>query len=141
MRLALGDELLTARRELWTPASFLLAHRAPPPTGTSVMNMAHWAQAVRKSRQSAATLFQKFDYGSQCMTARGLPRTCNQRWALLLGGRRLSCMRPGGGDLQVGASAPARQITKSQTISCLGCAGCMDPRSRLPTTSRPSTHL
>ena len=44
-------------------------------------NVAHWAQAIRKSRQREHPLFQMYDYGSVCTSPRGLPRTCNMRCA------------------------------------------------------------
>ena len=47
--------------------------------GTSVKNMAKWAQAIRKSREQARPLFQKYDYGSVCHTRLWLPRNCNRR--------------------------------------------------------------
>ncbi len=49
------------------------------PAGTSVKNMAKWAQAIRKSRERAQPLFQKYDYGRACRTPTGLPKTCNMR--------------------------------------------------------------
>ncbi len=49
------------------------------PAGTSVKNIAKWAQAIRKSRERAQLLFQKYDYGRACYTPTGLPRTCNMR--------------------------------------------------------------
>lgn len=49
------------------------------PSGTSVKNIVHWAQAIRKSRLREQPLFQMFDYGSRCFAPTGLPRTCNMR--------------------------------------------------------------
>ncbi|KAL4857745.1 Lysosomal acid lipase/cholesteryl ester hydrolase [Chlorella vulgaris] len=49
------------------------------PSGTSVKNLAHWAQAIRKSRQRQRPLFQQYDYGTVCNTPAGLPQTCNMR--------------------------------------------------------------
>ncbi|KAL4438220.1 hypothetical protein ABPG77_010581 [Micractinium sp. CCAP 211/92] len=49
------------------------------PSGTSVKNIVHWAQAIRKSRQRQQPLFQMYDYDNVCYTPTGLPRTCNMR--------------------------------------------------------------
>lgn len=53
------------------------------PSGTSVANMAHWAQLVRRgaARTAAgqAPWFGMYDYGSSCVGPTGLPRTCNMR--------------------------------------------------------------
>lgn len=49
------------------------------PSGTSVKNMAHWAQLVRQSKQRNEYLFRYFDYGNSCETVSGKPRNCNQR--------------------------------------------------------------
>jgi pimeloyl-ACP methyl ester carboxylesterase len=46
------------------------------PSGTSVVNMEHWCQAVRARDPRA---FSMFDFGTRCATARGAPRACNQR--------------------------------------------------------------
>ena len=43
------------------------------------MNIVKWAQSIRKARESPAPYFRQFDWGSQCATASGLPRTCNER--------------------------------------------------------------
>lgn len=56
---------------MWSP--FL------PVPGTSVMNMAKWAQSVRKSRQPGGPVFEKYDFGNVCVSPSGLPRTCNLR--------------------------------------------------------------
>lgn len=49
------------------------------PAGTSVKNLAHWAQAIRKSRERERPLFQRYDYGDVCTLPSGLPKTCNMR--------------------------------------------------------------
>ena len=49
------------------------------PSGTSVKNLAHWAQLVRDSRHGSEFFFRQFDYGSACMTATGKPKNCNKR--------------------------------------------------------------
>ena len=49
------------------------------PSGTSVKNMEHWAQAIRRGRQQQLPQFRAFDYGDECSTPGGLPRTCNMR--------------------------------------------------------------
>jgi lysosomal acid lipase/cholesteryl ester hydrolase len=49
------------------------------PSGTSVKNMAHWAQLVRQSAEFTAFLFRRYDYGSVCVDRRGGPRNCNRR--------------------------------------------------------------
>jgi len=46
------------------------------PSGTSVQNMAHWAQAVRNPNPQAMGYY---DYGTQCRTLLQLPRPCNQK--------------------------------------------------------------
>ena len=49
------------------------------PSGTSVKNMMHWGQLVRRASESDAQTFAKFDYGEECETASGQRRDCNQR--------------------------------------------------------------
>lgn len=49
------------------------------PSGTSVKNMAHWAQLIRQSAELQRPLFRRYDYGSSCTTATGSPRNCNRR--------------------------------------------------------------
>lgn len=60
-------------------------HQHPPAllcAGTSVKNLAHWAQAIRRSRERRHPLFEMYDYGHSCVTPRGLPQTCNMRRGL-----------------------------------------------------------
>jgi len=60
------------------------------PSGTSVKNMAHWAQLIRQSGEERTSLFRRFDYGHTCLTTTtgttgplengvGSPRNCNKR--------------------------------------------------------------
>lgn len=49
------------------------------PSGTSVKNMAHWAQAARQSAQRSEPLFRRYDYGTACLSPTGAPQNCNQR--------------------------------------------------------------
>jgi hypothetical protein len=49
------------------------------PSGTSVKNMMHWGQLVRRASESDAQTFAMFDYGEECETASGQTRDCNQR--------------------------------------------------------------
>jgi len=55
------------------------------PSGTSVKNMAHWAQLIRQSKEERTSLFRRFDYGNKCFTTRpsrngvDTPQNCNKR--------------------------------------------------------------
>lgn len=49
------------------------------PSGTSVKNMAHWAQLVRGSAEQQLPLFRRYDYGMACVLPSGTPRNCNRR--------------------------------------------------------------
>ena len=49
------------------------------PSGTSVKNVAHWAQLIRKSAEERAFLFRRYDYGSVCVSTGGAPRNCNMK--------------------------------------------------------------
>lgn len=49
------------------------------PSGTSVKNMAHWAQLVRGKSGYQSPTFARYDYGQNCFKATGHPRNCNQR--------------------------------------------------------------
>ncbi|KAI8109762.1 hypothetical protein M9434_001041 [Picochlorum sp. BPE23] len=49
------------------------------PSGTSVKNMRHWAQQVRRAEETAGYQFCKFDYGDVCTTPSGAMMDCNQR--------------------------------------------------------------
>lgn len=58
------------------------------PSGTSVKNMAHWAQLIRQSGEERTSLFRRYDYGNTCFTTArtsplenglGSPRNCNKR--------------------------------------------------------------
>eukprot|EP00890_Picochlorum_soloecismus_P005702 jgi/Picsp_1/6132/NSC_03486-R1_carboxylic ester hydrolase len=49
------------------------------PSGTSVKNMMHWGQLVRRASESDVQTFAMFDYGEECETASGQRRDCNQR--------------------------------------------------------------
>jgi pimeloyl-ACP methyl ester carboxylesterase len=49
------------------------------PSGTSVKNMRHWAQHVRRAQKTKTYTFTKFDYGDVCSTPSGWPINCNQR--------------------------------------------------------------
>ena len=45
--------------------------------GTSVQNMVHWAQGVRRKVEDTPK-FAKYDYGKDCFDAFGSARPCNQ---------------------------------------------------------------
>jgi hypothetical protein len=51
------------------------------PSGTSVKNMAHWAQLIRQSGEERTSLFRRYDYGNTCSTATShkMPQNCNER--------------------------------------------------------------
>lgn len=49
------------------------------PSGTSVKNMAHWAQLIRQSAEERTGLFRRYDYGTACTTSSGASRDCNRR--------------------------------------------------------------
>lgn len=49
------------------------------PSGTSVKNMAHWAQLVRQSAEHGKPLFRRYDYGTACASPAGRPQSCNRR--------------------------------------------------------------
>jgi pimeloyl-ACP methyl ester carboxylesterase len=49
------------------------------PSGTSVKNMAHWAQLIRQSSEEQSFLFRRYNYGNQCSTSTGNPKNCNTR--------------------------------------------------------------
>lgn len=49
------------------------------PSGTSVKNIRHWAQHVRRAGETGLFEFKKFDYGEACETPAGSPLNCNQR--------------------------------------------------------------
>lgn len=49
------------------------------PSGTSVKNIRHWAQQVRRAEDSGGYQFCKFDYGDVCTTPCGAKIDCNQR--------------------------------------------------------------
>jgi pimeloyl-ACP methyl ester carboxylesterase len=49
------------------------------PSGTSVKNMAHWAQLIRQSGEERTSLFRRYNYGNKCFTSRGAPQNCNRR--------------------------------------------------------------
>ena len=49
------------------------------PSGTSVKNIAHWAQLIRQSSEQRAGLFRRYDYGNVCTARRGGPMDCNRR--------------------------------------------------------------
>lgn len=45
--------------------------------GTSVQNMVHWAQGVRRKVEDTPKMA-KYDYGKECSDPFGNPRACNQ---------------------------------------------------------------
>ena len=49
------------------------------PSGTSVKNMAAWAQLIRQSSEQGKSLFRRYDYGSECFTRSKYPQNCNRR--------------------------------------------------------------
>lgn len=50
-------------------------------TGTSTMNMEHWAQMVRAARAAPGEDLRlpMYDWGTQCESAMGVPQSCNRR--------------------------------------------------------------
>ena len=58
--------------------SRLPIYLAYAPGGTSVKNIAHWAQRVRDAESKAAFSFRKYDYGTVCDVG-NVRRPCNQR--------------------------------------------------------------
>ena len=59
--------------------SRLPLYLAYAPSGTSVKNIRHWAQHVRRAEETGMFEFRKFDYGEVCETPSGSPLNCNQR--------------------------------------------------------------
>jgi pimeloyl-ACP methyl ester carboxylesterase len=59
--------------------SRLPVYLAYAPSGTSVKNIRHWAQHVRRAEETGEFEFKKFDYGEVCETPSGSPLNCNQR--------------------------------------------------------------
>jgi len=49
------------------------------PSGTSVRNLAHWAQGVRQAAEQHMPLFRRYDYGTSCVSPSGAPKNCNKR--------------------------------------------------------------
>lgn len=61
------------------PGLELARHVRNAPSGTSVRNLAHWAQMVRVSRARGDGLEARYDFGTRCRGAFGGARDCNQR--------------------------------------------------------------
>lgn len=59
--------------------SRLPTYVAYAPSGTSVKNMAHWAQLIRRAWDTGRPAFGRYDYGAQCSTPSGAPAACNRR--------------------------------------------------------------